>query len=188
MKHFNILTDSLPETVKIFDTQYRVHTSYRNWISIIKLLSDETSDDAKKIAEALSLCYKDTLPPNIVSSYLGLLTFLNRGTDFSVSRAGGEEPLFSFEADADVIYAAFYAKYGIDLTKTDLHWYAFCALFRSLSEENSFQTLIKIRSFDEKGIKDPKKRRKMAALKETFSLQKKSGVEIDVADKLSGLF
>lgn len=187
MHKFNILTDVLPDFVTIFDIQYPVHTSFRNWLNILALLEQE-SQDAKQTAEALKLCYKDTLPPNIVSAFLGMLTFLNRGTDFSVSPNRKEAQLFSFSQDADIIYATFYRQYGIDLTKEDMHWYTFCTLLSSLSEENPFATVLKIRSMDETQIKDRTRRRKIAELKDKFSLEGGTKQEIDVAETLAGLF
>lgn len=183
------MTDALPETVTLFETEYPVHTSFRNWIQILELMEGADITNSKQAAKALKLCYKEVLPPNIVSAFLGMLDFLNRGTDFSVSREGNGVPLFSFREDADVIYAAFYAKYGIDLSKEDLHWYTFCALFAALSEENLFQTVLKIRSFDESTLKNPEKRRKMARLKKRFQLKRYAGTrEIDVAENLAALF
>lgn len=189
MKQFNILTDALPETVTLFETEYPVHTSFRNWIRISELVKEAGRKDGKSIAKALKLCYKETLPPNIVSAFLGMLSFLSRGTDFSVSRGESAQPLFSFQEDAEVIYSAFYSKYGIDLVKEDLHWYSFCALMSSLSADNAFKTLLDIRSFDEKKLKNPEKRRKMAQLKEKFGLKAQGGKrEVDVAENLAALF
>lgn len=189
MRSFNILTDSLPETVTLFGEEYAVHTSFQNWIQIAVFASEGSIKESKNMAKALKLCYKDRLPPNIVSACLGMLHFLNRGAELSAPQGGKRMPVFSFRQDADVIYAAFYEQYGIDLACTDLHWYQFCALFSSLAEDNPFQTLLKIRTMDERSIKEPKRRRKIAALKKQFSL-KQSGAarEIDVAKQLSSLF
>ena len=49
-------------------------------------------------------------------------------------------PAFDYEQDANLIYAAFYATYGISLTTVEfLHWWEFLALFEGLPED----TLIK---------------------------------------------
>ncbi len=189
MKQFNILTDALPETVTLFQKEYPIHTSFRNWIQILALLGNQEEKNSKCMAKALKLCYKEALPPNLVSAFLGMLHFLNRGTEISVSRKEKKEPLFSLFEDAEVIYAAFYTKYGIDLTKQDLHWYTFCALLASLPEDNAFQTVLKIRSFDESTIKNQKKRREMVQLKKRFQLQNAAQRhEIDVAENLAALF
>ena len=187
MRKFSILTDALPDSVKVFDIDYPVHTSFRNWVQISSILADKGIKDSKKAAEALKLCYKDALPPNFISAMLGMMTFLHRGTDDSVSQSK-RPPLFSFSQDADVIYASFMRLYGIDLTRQDLHWYTFCALLSSLSEENPFAAVVKIRSFDESSVKDPSRRAKIAELKARFALQDAAAREVDVAGQLKTLF
>ena len=187
MRKFSILTDELPDTVKVFDERYPVHTSFRNWVKISCILADNGIKDSKKAAEALKLCYKEKLPPNLISALLGMMTFLHRGTDDSVS-PNKNPPLFSFAQDADVIYASFMRQYGIDLTCQDLHWYTFCALLSSLSEDNPFAAVVKIRSFDERIVKDPSRRAKIAELKARFALRDVDSREIDVAKGLETLF
>lgn len=190
MCEFNILTDALPKAVVLFECEYPVYTSFRNWIQIARMVSDGSLKDDRNAARVLALCYKDRLPPNIVSAFLGLIHFLNRGAELSAPpEREKSEPLYSFTKDADVIYAAFYSKYKIDLAQSDMHWYAFCALFSSLSEDNPFQTVLKIRTADERKLKDPQKRRKLAALKQKFSLEKNANIcEVDVAKNISSLF
>ena len=187
MRKFSILTDALPDSVKVFDIDYPVHTSFRNWVQISSILADKGIKDSKKAAEALKLCYKEKLPPNLISAMLGMMTFLHRDTDYSVSQSK-KPPLFSFVQDADVIYASFMRQYGIDLTCQDMHWYTFCALLSALSEENPFAALVKIRSLDESSVKDPSRRAKLAELKARFALQDTFTREIDVAGKIETLF
>ncbi len=185
MKTFNILTDALPEHIILYETPYPVHTSFRNWLKISELLQDMTG---RNIGKALSLCYKETLPPNLPSAILGMMLFYNRGAFDYAPQGKKEEQIVSFSQDADVIFAAFRQVYGIDLTKEDLHWYVFCALFSALSEDNAFLTLIRLRTMDETAIKNPERRRKVQKLKEKVRLKTGNTSEIDVAQKLSGLF
>lgn len=189
MKPFNILCDALPETVTLFSKEYPVFTSFKNWIRIYEILNDEHLSDEKKATEALRLCYRRELPPNIVSAFLGMLSFLNRGAEFSAPHRKDAPPLFSFFGDADIIYSAFYSKYKIDLLKEDMHWFKFCSLFSSLSQDNAFRSVMDIRTFDESKVKDGEKRRKIRALKEKFSV-KGTGEkrEVDVAERLSSVF
>lgn len=185
MKTFNILTDALPEHITIYEDEYPVHTSFKNWLKISELLKEPTG---KNIGKALSLCYKEKLPPNLPSSILGMMHFYNRGALTSAPQGEKKEPVVSFSQDADVIFAAFRQVYGIDLTKEDLHWYTFCALFSSLSEDNAFLNLIRLRTMDETKIQNPERRRKVQKLKEKVRLKSENTSEIDVAQKLSGLF
>ena len=117
---------------------------------------------------------------------LGAMSFLNRDTDLSVSSSEKTEKICSFSQDASLIFSAFFSKYGIDLEKTDMHWYKFCALFESLADENPFKTVLKIRTADETQIKNPKARSKIAALKTKYRI--KSSAEVNVADNIEDLF
>ena len=139
----------------------------------------------EKVAAILKLCYKDTLPPSLPSAVLAAELFMKGDAEESAS-SEYQLPMYSFSKDADIIFAAFMGKYGIDLTKEDLHWYVFRSLFSALSEDNPFRTVLKIRSADEKDIKDKKARAALRKLKERFAVVKEK--EVDVAGKLADLF
>ncbi len=185
MKKFNILTDALPEHIVLYETPYPVHTSFKNWLKISELLKEQTG---KNIGKALSLCYKETLPPNLPSAILGMMEFYNRGAFDYAPQEERKEPIMSFSQDADVIFATFRQVYGIDLTKEDLHWHVFCALLSGLFEEHAFLNLIRLRTMDESTIKSPARRKKIQKLKEKVRLKSENKREIDVAQNLSGLF
>ncbi len=183
----NILYEELPDYVTLFEEKYPVHTSFKNWIEISVLAERDGFHNAKSVAKMLKLCYREKLPPNIVSAVLGMLAFLKGDTDFSVSSdKGTHKRLCSFCEDAGAIYSTFYSKYGIDLLNSDMHWYKFCALFEGLADENPFGTLIKIRTTDETEIKNPNTKRRIKELKAKYGL--KSKTEIDVAENISSLF
>ena len=186
-KEYNVLIDKLPLCITLFEKDYPVYTSFKNWIEISLMLEDGGLDDALNLAKILKLCYKEKLPENIGSAILGMLCFLNGDTEFFVSPdKKSNQRLYSFRDDADVIFASFYKEYGIDLEKSDMHWYKFLALFKGLSDENPFKTLLKIRTADETKKKDAEKRRKLRELKSRYEI--KSNVEIDVAKNISSLF
>ena len=186
-KGYNVLVDELPLCITLFGKDYPVYTSFKNWIEISILLEDGGMDDASNIAKILKLCYKEKLPENIGSAILGMLCFLSGDTEIFVSsHKNSGQKLYSFRNDADAIFASFYQKYGIDLEKSDMHWYKFLALFKGLSDENPFKTMLRIRTADETKIKDAATRQKLRELKARYEI--KSNVEIDVADNISSLF
>ncbi|MBO5733813.1 MAG: hypothetical protein J6R66_02840 [Clostridia bacterium] len=185
-KQYNILCSELPDYVTLYGIKYPVHTSFKNWIEISILAQECGMSDAKAVAQMLRLCYREELPPNMMSAVLGMLAFLNGDTDISVSSDKKPKKLYSFSEDAAAIYSAFYSKYGIDLEKSHMHWYKFCALFEGLSDDNPFKTLIRIRTMDETAVKDEKTRRKIVNLKAKYSLELPA--EVDVAENISSLF
>ena len=186
-RNYNVLVDEPKNFVVLYEEEYPVFTSFKNWIKISLLLENGGLENPEKLAKMLKLCYSEKLPPNVGSAVLGMLSFLNGDTDFSVSSNKKKtEKLYSFKEDSDAIYASFYAKYKIDLEKCDMHWYKFCALFNGLADDNPFNTLLKIRTTDETKIKDLVKRRKVKELKTKYGI--KANVEIDVAENISSLF
>jgi len=69
--------------------------------------------------------------------------FLNCG-DVSRKASDGVR-LYSFEKDANFIFAAFRQTHGIDLQKEDLHWWKFIALFMDLGQDTTFCQLTALR-------------------------------------------
>ena len=186
-KCYNVLIDELPCYVTLFGEKYPVHTSFKNWIKISLLIEDGGLENADMTAEILKLCYSQKLPPNIVSAIMGMFAFLNGDTDFIVSSdKKSVKKVYSFRDDSDIIFASFYQKYGIDLEKSDMHWYKFLALFEWLTDENPFAAVLKIRTADESKIKDGYKRKALRELKSKYEIR--SNVEIDVAKNISSLF
>lgn len=186
MSKVNILYEKLPDYVVLFGEKYPVYTDFKRWIEISLTFETEDIKDPKVIAKIIKLCYKEKLPPNHISALLGAMSFLNRGTDLSVSQTQKGEKLYSFCDDASIIYSSFYIRYGIDLLSEKMHWYKFCALFEALSDENPFQTVLKIRTTDEKDIKDPETKKKLHALKKRYEI--KNTGEVDVAKTIESLF
>ena len=186
MSKVNILCEKLPDYVVLFGEKYPVHTDFKRWIEISLILEKEDIKEAKVIAKIIKLCYKEKLPPNHISALLGAMTFLNRGADLSVPQNKMSERVYSFCDDASAIYSSFYTKYGIDLLSEEMHWYKFCALFENLTDDNPFKTVLKIRTTDEREIKDPKAKKRLQLLKQKYAIKKIS--EVDVADTIGDLF
>ena len=69
--------------------------------------------------------------------------FLNCGDEPSEAQSGVR--LYSFEKDANFIFAAFRQTHGIDLQKENLHWWKFIALFMDLGQDTTFCQLTALR-------------------------------------------
>lgn len=186
MNKINILYEDLPDYVILFGEKYPVHTDFKRWVEISCILEEENIAKPEVTSRILKLCYKEKLPPNHISALLGAMMFLNRGTDLSVSQNQKSERVYSFLKDASTIYSSFFIRYGIDLLSEEMHWYKFCALFEALADDNPFKTVLKIRTTDEKDIKDSKARKRLQELKLKYAIRKKS--EIDVAETIGELF
>ena len=150
----SILTEVLPESVSIGGLKYPIDTDFRTWVLLEELLLDETITQSEKAALALELVYPVPVPPFLIEDALeGIFWFysLNKGVQRSDSEGQEESTgtaVYSYEHDAEYIYAAFLEQYGIDLTSTDLHWWKFRALLKSLGEDTLFVKIMGYRAME----------------------------------------
>ena len=137
----NILLDSLPYDIEIDGVRYAIDASYRCMIRFELMMQDNAESDEAKIFRSLCEFYVDRVPENVLSAIDKMVWFYQCGkeNDDNVQRkARDQRQVYSFEYDADMIYAAFFDQYGIDLQKENLHWWKFKAMFRALREQNEF--------------------------------------------------
>lgn len=166
-----LLLDGLPEDYEGIP----ISADFRNMIQVDLILHDSTINEVEKTTAALYQLYPK-IPGDIHKAVEGLVWFYARGDTFGDGKNKGTKKAppkaFDFEQDANLIYAAFYATYGISLTTVDfLHWWEFMALLEGLPETTLIQRVIYWRTVDLAGL--PKhekshvqKMRKVFALKE----------------------
>lgn len=168
----NILTDSLPETVEIDGKCYPIETDFRIWLRFDLALSDRGLSAEKKTV-ALFAPYKEALPPRYDAAAMALLSFYaGRKVEEKDEKTGvpTERPIYSFSHDAPYIYAAFMRQYGLDLTKANLHWLQFKALFAALDENEPFVKIMEYRSCDISKIRDKQQKQFYLRMKERYRL------------------
>lgn len=166
----SILTEALPSGILIDGRKYEVHTSFRNWIEIYRLLFEEKLT-AEGCARAIALCYKE-LPPDPRTAYAGIFEFLHPQKTVKKDKKDKNDSAnaYSFEYDAEYIFADFRRFYGIDLQTCDMHWYSFYALFKGLPDESRIKDIIYIRTVKLSKIKDKAERARLRKLKELYAL------------------
>ena len=139
----NILIDEVPEYVEIDEIEYKINTDFRISIMFELLMQDNTLTDMEKVEIALNLYYPE-IPHDPIQALEKILWFYRCGKEYDTEspREGTEgttqqQAIYSFEHDAEYIYAAFLDQYGIDLQDIEhLHWWKFRALFKGLKEDN----------------------------------------------------
>lgn len=149
----SIILDCLPETVEIRGTEYQINWDFRTSILFELLMQDDEMSDSDKIKEALTLYYP-VMPNRPAEAVEKILWFYRCGKESDESRhtserseASPRQQVYSFDHDADYIYAAFLEQYGIDLQEIEnLHWWKFRALFKSLNEKCEFVKIMGYRS------------------------------------------
>lgn len=96
------------------------------------------------------------------------MKFLNGGKDGDDDEDGPR--LFSFEKDADLIFAAFRQTHGIDLETTEMHWWKFLALFMDLGADTAFCNLVGLRKRVKTGKATKEEREVASEMGEIFEV------------------
>lgn len=193
----NILTDILPDSVMIDGKKYPVRTDFRVWLEFDRVLALSITEWEKAVI-LTRLCF-DTkkcrkLPDSFEKAATALCNFYLCRQDEKKqhSKKTSKERVFSFEEDADYIYAAFITQYGIDLTEVKyMHWYKFSALFKGLDENCRFMKIISWRGASVDEIQDEGRRKYIRKMKELYALpdnRTELEKQQDMADAISELF
>ncbi len=177
----NFWVTPLPTTVTIGGKEYPIYTDFRVWVKCGMLLEREKNPISLAV-ELLTLCYP-ALPPSFEGAMEGIFSFYT-GQNQTKRDGAKSKPLYSFDYDGDLIYAAFYSQYGIDLAHASLHWYQFRALFAGLEENSRFAEVLGAREINLSKISDPAQKAYYRKLKANYHLP----TEVDAADGLEALF
>ena len=127
----------LPDCIEAAGSFFTIKTDFRSWLNFSRIVNTKGA-----VVDDVDFIYTDTIPPaeNKKEAFEKLLEFFQPKTPLprSVGESSGGKVL-DYEIDADLIYAAFYEQYGIDLLETDkhghavqIHWHRFLALLSGL--------------------------------------------------------
>ncbi|MBE7053742.1 MAG: hypothetical protein E7391_05635 [Ruminococcaceae bacterium] len=184
----DILTSPLPCAVKCGNKFYKINTDFRVWIEIENIFWDDSIKKSEKLAKVLFLAYK-TLPPTIEDALGAIMSFYLMGNGKTQNKRSAKKVkrLYSFKEDAPYIYSAFLKEYSIDLTKTDLHWWQFISLFKSLGDDNKICRIIRWRAMDTENIKNKEEKKFVRKMKHLYRLECEQNDD-DLIYALEGLF
>ena len=153
----SILTEPLRDFVEVDGKRYGVHTDFKVWLKFSDIISDRDMPTEQKVIESLKLCYlRGSLPNNAEGAVKAMLAFYageQKKPQTGEGKKSNKTPVYDFEYDAEYIFAAFLAQYGIDLTETDMHWHKFKALFLGLGEESKICKIMEYRAMDLSKVK-----------------------------------
>ena len=168
----SMLIDRLPENVEINGKVYKIRTDFRTSILFETMMLDEEFPDELKGSQAIDLYFYEPPPIEYGEEALKrIIEFYSCGKTENPGKSGkiSIKEIYSFEYDDDYIFAAFYQQYGIDLTDTNLHWWKFKALFKSLCENCKIVEIMGYRSTDLSDI--PKEKQKFyRSMKKLYEL------------------
>lgn len=164
---FNIMLDGLPSEFE----GYLIRTDFRIGMQISEALNDVNLAEPEKMITALRLLYGSGIPADTKLAESGLRWFMSGGKDErgDENSADGKPPTFDFEQDNRLVYSAFRARYGIDLTRERLHWFAFLAMLGDVGG-CSLSDIIGIRGADLSKMSD-EQRRQYAELQYKFRIK-----------------
>lgn len=159
----NILTDKLPHGVAIGKTEVPINWDFRASIKFTLIIEDSDKSKEDKLLEGLRIYYpRYERLTDIGEAVNKMLWFYNCGKEDdeddirSARRRGNNnvspEKAFSYDIDADLIYAAFYEQYGIDLQTASLHWWQFRAFFLCISDKTHIGKIMGYRTVDLSGL------------------------------------
>lgn len=127
----------LPDCIEAAGSFFTIKTDFRLWLNFSRIVNKKGA-----VVDDVDFIYTDTIPPaeNKKEAFEKLLEFFQPKTPLPrpIGESSGGKVL-DYEIDADLIYAAFYEQYGIDLLETDkhghavqIHWHRFLALLSGL--------------------------------------------------------
>lgn len=164
------LYDSLPDTVSVQGKPYPVVTDYREWLSFLEMLADETYTANERMLCAMAW-YRVRPPCDVAEAYQGLLRYASCSDMPHTGRETGgsaNEQLLSYTYDGAYIVSDFLRFYRIDLTAEDLHWYKFRMLLETLPDESAVKQRVAYRSIKLAEIKDKDQRKRIRKIKDSL--------------------
>ena len=127
---FNIILDGFPDEYE----GYLIRTDFRIGIQIAEAFNDGNLAEPEKMMTAMRLLYGAGMPSDLQLAEEGLKWFMSAGQPSDENVPDGKPPTFDYEQDNRFVYSAFRARYGVDLTRERLHWFAFLAMLGDLGE------------------------------------------------------
>jgi len=180
------------DRVQINGEEFLINTDFAVWIEIEQLLMNQKKDNCERMVGILSLAFP-CLPPDPVGAMEQVMCFYAGGR-MPDSRADASEMrnvAFDLKKDFEYIYAAFLSEYGIDLQKTQMHWWQFRKLLFCLGDDCKFSKIVSFRCMDTSKIKNREVKSFYEKMKRKYRLpdmRTAEEKETEVALKLETLF
>ncbi|URN85148.1 bacteriophage Gp15 family protein [Acetobacterium wieringae] len=196
----NLLTRQLPQSVEIDGVEYPVNTDFRLMIEfeIITNGPGTTEEKGPKTLALVERFFNGRYIGNPDSAVEAFLWFYRCGEIPKKSRENALEsiktsrPVYSFDIDGALIYAAFMDQYRIDLVNVDyLHWWSFRSLMTALRDDHEFKKVMGYRAMKIDKNMTAEQRKAYKKLKQLYRLpdyRTEEEKESDFANSLDALF
>lgn len=149
-----------------------ISPDYRNMIRFELLLQDKSLSESERLYLGLRQLWTE-IPKDVDYALQKLLWFYSCGKSAAPCGQQGGKALraYDFAQDAEMIYAGFYAAYGISLTTVEyLHWWEFMALLMGLPDTTQMGKIMYYRTVELDKIKDKHQREYLAEQQRHWAL------------------
>ncbi len=140
----SILTSAFPTSLTVNGEDYPINWGHRDCLDIMVELEKGDLTPLEQTVFVVQKLFVE-IPDDFVQAVEQALWFLHGGKPLEEA-VGRADPIrtYSYEQDAELIYAAFSTRHGIDLATANLHWWRFRALFTDL-RDTTFSELCSMR-------------------------------------------
>lgn len=185
----NLLIDGALKEIYIGNLKYKINYDFRYGILFEEIMNDKNIKDSEKLSLAIKLYLDNQYIEDYEEAINQIFNFYLCGNESKKSSKKRQNPVFSYEEDAGLIFAAFKEVYNIDLVEDKIHWWKFRALFDALPNTCQFKKVVGYRAIEiDQNMTDSQKKfyremKKLYALKDNRTQEEK---EADFANALFG--
>lgn len=175
------LTEQFPAELEIAGKRYAIHSDFRTALACDRMIKETREElTGANLLELLRRFYKK--PRVFTKAHIDkMFWFFSCGREkekrsFPKKIAGiNNNCPFDFEEDADLIYAGFLQQYGIDLQKSQMHWWKFMILLENFGTDTRLSRIMEYRTKDTASKFLSKDEREFyKAMQKYYSLERKN--------------
>ncbi|WP_316711528.1 bacteriophage Gp15 family protein [Peptoniphilus grossensis] len=184
------MIDGAPKEIYVDSLKYNINYDFRYGLLFEELMNDKSISDSEKFYLAIKLYLDNQYVENYEEAITQIFNFYLCGEKPNQKKGSKkrQNPVFSYEEDAGLIFAAFKEVYNIDLVEDKIHWWKFRALFDALPESCQFRKVVGYRAIEIKNEMSNSEKNFYKEMKRIYALEDKRTLEEKEADFANALF
>jgi hypothetical protein len=155
---------ALPDSVEVSGRHYRIRTGHSYWFQFARMIEE------RQYLSSFDIFYVRDVPEDRQAGVEALAGFYSEPGILPRSTGEGGERVLDYAIDADLIYAAIFQCYGVDLFERQIHWHKVRAMIAGLTGTR-LNEIISYRT------SNPGKDRGLARMKRAWALPEKVSKE-----------
>jgi len=177
----NLLTEKLPESVRVDGIDYPILTDFKNWIKFFEMIQSKELTDTEKSIVAMEW-FIDKVPPNRLEALKALSEFFCMSVKSEKTEEKSKKTVLDFEHDAALIIAGFKQSYGIMLYESTMHWWQFKSLFDGMPDDTKIKECLGYRCLELNEIKDSEEKKRIRKIKKIYDLPQETMSDRDIGE------